>query len=128
MKQFFIHLGMAMVVATGWCSEPPRQLDKANVLPLALDDHFEFRKVKIFLNDPKTFTLTQDPMILFERQRINYGAVDNLDKARGLEITSRSSGVPTGKLTSPCGWNTGRKTWARTSRQRRSLTQGQREI
>lgn len=71
---------MAMAAGTGWCSEPPHQLDKADVLPLALDDHFEFRKAKLFLNDPKYFTFTQDPMILFERERMGYGAVDGLDR------------------------------------------------
>jgi|ERR1700677_2974069 len=81
MKRLFIYLGLAMVAAAGLRAEPPKQLDKANVLPLALDDHFEFRKTKLFLNDPKYFTLAQDPMILFERERMNYGAIDNVDKA-----------------------------------------------
>jgi len=45
---------MALAVATGWCAEPPKQLDKANVLPLALDDHFEFRKEKLFLTIPSS--------------------------------------------------------------------------
>ena len=82
MKRLFIYLGMAMVVATGLCSEPPHQLDKAKALPLALDDHFQFRKIKLFLNDPKYFIFTTDPMVLFERERMNYGAVDNVDKTR----------------------------------------------
>ena len=82
MKRLVIFLGTAMVAAAGWCADPvPRQLDKANVLPLALDDHFEFRKTKLFLNDPRYFQITQDPMIIFERERMNYGAVNNLDRA-----------------------------------------------
>jgi hypothetical protein len=54
---------------------PQRRLEKANVLPLALDDRYQFRKVQEFLNDPKYIKPTVDPMVVFERQRINYGAV-----------------------------------------------------
>lgn len=58
----------------------PRQLDKANVLPLALDDAFQFRKTKIFLNEPALFKPTTDPMIAFERLRVNHGAVNQNDR------------------------------------------------
>jgi hypothetical protein len=82
MKRLLLFPTLALAISAAWCSEPaPKQLDKANVLPLALDDHFEFRKTKLFLNDPKYFTLTQDATILFERERINYGAVDAVDRA-----------------------------------------------
>ncbi|HWB61132.1 MAG TPA: hypothetical protein VG733_16745 [Chthoniobacteraceae bacterium] len=87
MKRLVISLSLALavsMVSAGWCKDPApqaKQLDKANVLPLALDDHFEFRKTKLFLNDPKTFTPTEDPMIIFERDRINFGAVTGVDRA-----------------------------------------------
>ena len=88
MKRIFIFLALAAAMTpAAWCSEPKpaaKQLDKADVLPLALDDHFEFRKEKLFLNDPKYFTITQDATVLFERERINYGAVDGVDKAARL--------------------------------------------
>jgi len=71
---------MALAATAAFCADPSRQLDKANVLPLALDDHFQFRKTELFLNDPSTFKLTQDPMILFERTRMNFGAVTQVDK------------------------------------------------
>src|SRR5579862_6338048 len=83
MKRLFLSLALALAVSPGWCAEPrpaPKQLDKANVLPLALDDHFQFRKTKLFLNDPAYFKPAQDPMILIERERVNFGAVDNVDK------------------------------------------------
>lgn len=80
MRRFFICAGVAIAVATGHCAEPARQLDKANVLPLALDDHFEFRKTEQLLNDPKYFKPTDNPVIQFERNRINFGAVTLLDK------------------------------------------------
>jgi hypothetical protein len=74
----------------GACSstkkEPPRQIPiaKANVLPLALSDDFEFRKVSLFFNDPRDIYAqrpTMSPMINFERQRVNFGAVSGYDRA-----------------------------------------------
>ena len=51
------------------------------MLPLALDDHFQVRKTELFLNDPKDFKITQDPMITFERERMNFGALSAVDRA-----------------------------------------------
>jgi len=61
---------------------PNRGLEKANVLPLALDDHFQFRKTKLFLNDPVTFVPTTDVSINFERARINHKVVTNVDRVQ----------------------------------------------
>ena len=58
---------------------PQRRLQEANVLPLALDDRYQFRKEEEFLNDPKYAKPTTDPMVAFERQRVYYGAVTNVD-------------------------------------------------
>ncbi|MES2569083.1 MAG: hypothetical protein V4710_03395 [Verrucomicrobiota bacterium] len=80
MKRFFLQLLTLALAATGFCAEPARLLEKANVLPLALDDAFEFRKTKTFLNDPVLFKPTVDPMITFERQRLNFGAVTQFDR------------------------------------------------
>ena len=58
------------------CQPPPRLLHKANVLPLALDDRFSFRKTKLFLHDRiLEKKATTDLMIAFERERLGYGAV-----------------------------------------------------
>ena len=53
------------LVCTGgaWArnSQPrPKQLEKAPVLPLALDNHFQFRKTIIFVNDPASYKPTLD--------------------------------------------------------------------
>src|SRR5689334_5344569 len=83
MKRFFLQLLALVLAATGFCAEPPaQQLPKANVLPLALDDAFQFRKTKIFYNDPQYWKPTQDQMITFERQRINFGAVTQYDRVQ----------------------------------------------
>ena len=61
--------------------EPLRQIPiaRADVVPLALSDDFEFQKVGKFLNDPRFQKPTDNQMILFERQRVNYGAITSVD-------------------------------------------------
>ena len=55
-------------------------IDKANVLPLALDDAFQFRKSIIQLNDPQLNKPSFDAMINFERTRVNYGALNSYER------------------------------------------------
>ncbi|MEQ1859785.1 MAG: hypothetical protein ABMA13_07615 [Chthoniobacteraceae bacterium] len=74
---------LALAASATFAAEPPRKLDKAKALPLAIDDAFQFRKTKTFLYDPRDPRLNQpalDPMIAFERQRIAYGAVNQVDR------------------------------------------------
>ena len=52
-----------------------RVLQKANVLPLALDPAFSFRKTKLFLHDRKLEKPTTSDMVNFERERLGFGAV-----------------------------------------------------
>jgi hypothetical protein len=80
MKRHLLMLASLALAATGFCKESPRQLDKANPLPLALDDAFQFRKTKIFLNEPELQKPTVDEMIAFDRQRVNFGAVTQVDR------------------------------------------------
>jgi hypothetical protein len=67
----------------------PLPIEKANALPLALSDDFQFRKFSIFRNTPPTAKPgatpipTRDLMIQFERKRRLWGAVD------GAEIVQR---------------------------------------
>lgn len=53
----------------------PQHLQNARVLPLALNGTFSIRKQELFLDDPRFDKPTVNPMIVFERQRMNYGAV-----------------------------------------------------
>lgn len=74
---------LALAAVAGFAAEPPRKLDKAKVLPLAIDDAFQFRKTKTYLYDPRDPRLnlqTFDGMSAFERQRIVYGAVTQVDR------------------------------------------------
>ena len=84
MKNHLVMLASLALAATGFAKENPRQLpqqlDKANVLPLALDVAFQFRKTKIFQNEPELFKPTTDDMISFQRQRVNFGAITQIDR------------------------------------------------
>ena len=74
---------LLVTTASSFCADrpaPPPPLERANVLPLALDDRFQFRKVQQFLNDSQYNKPTSEPMILFQRQRANFKAVTNVDR------------------------------------------------
>ena len=79
-------LAAATLAACNATTEPPRQfpIAHADVLPLALSEDFEFRKVTKFLNDPRFQRPTENPMLLFERQRVNRGAVTGRDVGERL--------------------------------------------
>lgn len=61
------------------CSTPPgpaTKLERAGVLPLEINDNFQFRKIQqsFFSRDP--VPVTQSEPVLFESQRMRWGAVD----------------------------------------------------
>ena len=80
MKRLLFTLAALVCAGASPAAEPPRSLDKAKVLPLALDDAFQFRKTKTLLNDRQLEKPTLDPMIAFERQRVNFGAISDFDR------------------------------------------------
>ena len=81
MTRPFLILCLLLTALVGGCAGPgipqsqPRLLHKANVLPLALDPAFSFRKTKLFLHDIKLEKPTTSDMLRFERERMFYGAV-----------------------------------------------------
>lgn len=68
-----------LVLAVGGCSTPEgpaTRLEKANVLPLALDDSYQFRKIQqTFWDNTIIHPVTTSEAANFERQRINWGAI-----------------------------------------------------
>jgi hypothetical protein len=67
------------------CSTPPgpaTKLEKAGVLPLELNDNFQFRKIKLFYFSADPVPVTTSEPILFERERIAWGAVDGYQRAQ----------------------------------------------
>lgn len=69
----------------GPAQSQPRLLTKANVLPLALDPAFSFRKTSLFFHDRKLDKRSTNEMVSFERERLNYGAVagDEMEAREG---------------------------------------------
>ena len=79
-----LFLACALAACAGM-KEPARQtpIAKVDILPLALDDNFAFTKVSPFFNDPHDTNaqkVSQNAMIQFEKQRVNYGAVSGYDR------------------------------------------------
>jgi hypothetical protein len=83
MKRLLLALLLALT-AIGSAKEPARLLPKTNVLPLALDDAFSFRKVITFANEPQLWKATDEEMITFERQRVNFGAITGFDRQQRM--------------------------------------------
>jgi hypothetical protein len=96
-RQTFFHAGMklhlgllpaALLLAS--CvtpTAPPVEMPEANVLPLALDSDFDFRKVRRTLNQAELNVVpTRNEVIIFERQYLNYGAL-SADERRQREGT-----------------------------------------
>ena len=79
MKRFIFPLAALALAATSLAAEPAKLLDKANVLPLALHDAFQFRKTKTIFYDPKITKQAFNDMLKFERSR-NYGAITYNDR------------------------------------------------
>lgn len=83
MKRFLLRaLACCGCAAVALGAELPRLLDKAPVLPLALNDDFEFRKSRLFLLDSRFWKPSVDASITFERQRALRGAVTAVDRLR----------------------------------------------
>jgi hypothetical protein len=85
MKWFQVPIAVLALAANGWSAPPPappRLLERATVLPLALDEAVQFRKTKTYFHDPLTRKQapSQDDMIEFERRRVEFGAVTNTDR------------------------------------------------
>jgi hypothetical protein len=80
MKRLLLLLAPLCFAVASFAVEHPRSLDKATVLPLALDDAFQFRKTISYLNDPQLQKPSFDAMINFERTRINYGAINGYER------------------------------------------------
>ena len=58
----------------------PRLLPKATVLPIVLDDSFQFRKTLSFLYDPLLRKPTPDPMVNFMWNRMDQGSVNGEER------------------------------------------------
>jgi len=85
MKPLFPILAVLALSASGLCADSkapakPTLLEKAIVLPLALDDSFQFRKTLSFLYDPILRKPTPDIMVNYMWSRMDYGGVSGEDR------------------------------------------------
>jgi hypothetical protein len=86
----FVLLCAALAVALAGCvttEGPATRLDKANILPLELDDAYQFRKILTSVFDPaldeqQLSGARSSGVIEFERQRRTWGAVDSLEVSK----------------------------------------------
>lgn len=78
-------LGASLLLISGCATtEPPQvKLEQADILPLAIDPHFVFRKETQFLNDPATFVLggPRNDAIEFERRYYMWPATTLLEQS-----------------------------------------------
>ena len=88
MTRLFVLLCAAFAVALTGCATPEgpaTRLDKANILPLELDDEYQFRKILTSVYDPnlveQQVSGNSGGVIEFERQRRTWGAVDSIEVA-----------------------------------------------
>ncbi len=85
MKFLFASILLASAAVVPVRAQTPVLLAKAEVLPLALGDDFEFRKVKTFLHQPdweRSYSTygNIEQMVAFETKRRARGAVSHLDE------------------------------------------------
>lgn len=78
----FLGLILAALCVSGCASRqgPATRLETANVLPLGIDDAYQFRKVKRYLHTGEAPVLTQSEMVAFERRRYDYGTYNSIDR------------------------------------------------
>ena len=61
---------------------PATKLEKANVLPMELNDNFQFRKIKTFYDQVIPLAPTTSEAVIFEQSRRNWGAITAVDRVR----------------------------------------------
>jgi len=86
MTRPFVLLCAALAVVLAGCATPEgpaTRLDKANILPLELDDEYQFRKILTSVFDPnlveQKVSGKTGGVIDFERQRRTWGAVGSVE-------------------------------------------------
>jgi hypothetical protein len=79
MRCLFAAVAASVLLAACATTPKPVFLEQANVLPVQLDDRFQFRKQQLFFNDPTNYLTTQSEAMRFYRLRMNYGAVTPRD-------------------------------------------------
>lgn len=79
LNRFFCIVSLFAAAALSGCAVAPKpeKLEKANVLPLELNQSFQIRKIKRFFNEPASYMATASTAASFERSYYDWGAVDS---------------------------------------------------
>jgi len=84
LMRFLLALTVMLLVLNGCASRQPdaTHLEKANVLPLALDDRFQFRKEILYFYGPESLedVGTESEPVLFQRRRMEWGTVNAFER------------------------------------------------
>lgn len=81
---FLLLAGLFVPLAGCVTRDKPVALEQVNVLPLALNEKFQIRKIKTFFNDPSVQEPTLSEPGLFERRYYQWGAVDTSEVLQRL--------------------------------------------
>ncbi|MEX1119015.1 MAG: hypothetical protein WEB60_09495 [Terrimicrobiaceae bacterium] len=82
-KLLFLLPLLIVLVSCASREVPATKLQTANVLPLAIDDAFQFRKQKLEFYSPEVETIRNlSETVAFERQRRLWGTVTEADRER----------------------------------------------
>ena len=77
---------LCLALALAGCATPEgpaTHLEKANILPLAIDDSYQFRKtLQNFIDNTVAPPITTSEVVGFERSRATWGAVDAAEMTR----------------------------------------------
>jgi len=76
----FILLSLALCSCASTPKIEATKLEKANILPLSLNDNFQFRKIKLYFFNDQPFPQTTSEPAIFEYQRMTYGAITDVDR------------------------------------------------
>ena len=89
MSRILTLLCLALPLIFSGCASPEgpaTRLLKANVLPLELNDSYQFRKILKSTLDPEFYQTkkadTKSEPVLFERSRLTWGAIDSIETAK----------------------------------------------
>lgn len=86
MYRILTPLCLALILIFSGCASPEgpaTRLLKANVLPLDLNESYQFRKILKSTFDPeRKLEQTKSEPVLFERARLTWGAIDSIETAK----------------------------------------------
>jgi hypothetical protein len=82
MRTSLAFLLLSLLASCSTPQGPAAKLEKASVLPLELNDNFQFRKTKLYFLNADPVPVTESEPVLFEREWMMWGAVDRYQREK----------------------------------------------